>query len=66
MIRCCECGINILLVGQVHFNGGYISCPECKTELYAIPANGRSYPASWVYIDHTLKIINIRKPVESA
>jgi len=62
MIACCDCGIILLLVGQVPANGCFITCSNCESDLYAFPELRKSFPASDVFIDHEKQEINIKAP----
>jgi len=58
MIKCCYCGINILIVGSK--NMGWLECVDCGGKQWAIPKIGRSFKESQVEIDHEKETINIK------
>lgn len=62
MIKCCECGIVLLIVGQIPLDGAFTHCPNCDTNQYAVPRLRKSFPEDWVKVDHEKKTVNIAPP----
>lgn len=57
MIRCCCCGILVIITNQN--DHGFMICPSCNEEIFAIRGLGKSFKKSEVTIDHKNKTINI-------
>lgn len=54
MIRCCYCGIQI---GEAAY--GFMTCPSCEKEIFAVVGMGKSFKRSQVTIDYDNETINI-------